>query len=326
MRGRRIGWILTTFALATAQGAFAQSADRMYRVGSILSLPPKSPDQIALRDLFEQVMREGGFEVGRNLTMERRYGRGEREQEERFAAELVEMKVDVIVAAGSSASLAAKRATNTIPIVMIAAANPERTGLVASLARPGGNVTGTSNVNMETNTKVYELVKEVLPQISRIGIFWNSDNPASAVAIKNEIPVVKSLGMTPVPLNVRTAADLEGAFETALRERVELLELHLSVASNARSILAFAAKHRLPVAGWPRITQGGALIGFGADTSEIVRQVAAMVVRILKGANPADMPVEQSTKVKLVINLKTANALGLTIPQSILLRADRVIE
>ena len=116
MRARRIVWILTTFVLATAQGAFAQSADRMYRVGSILSLPPKSPDQIALRDLFEQVMREGGFEVGRNLTMERRYGRGEREQEERFAAELVEMKVDVIVAAGSSASLAAKRATSTIQI------------------------------------------------------------------------------------------------------------------------------------------------------------------------------------------------------------------
>jgi putative ABC transport system substrate-binding protein len=224
MSGRRIVWILTAFALAAAPGAFAQSAGRMYRVGSILTLPPTSPNQIALRDLFEQVMREGGFEVGRNLTIDRRYSGGVPEQEARIAAEFVQMKVDVIVTAGSSTTLAAKRATSTIPIVMIAAANPERTGLVASLARPGGNVTGVSNLAIDVNAKVYELIKEALPQVSRVGIFWNSENPASAVAVKEEISVAKAFGMTPVPLDVRAAADLEPAFETVLRERVELLE------------------------------------------------------------------------------------------------------
>ena len=327
MSGRRIVWILTAFALAAAPGAFAQSPDRMYRVGSLLTLPPKSPDQIALRDLFEQVMREGGFEVGRNLTIDRRYSGGVPEQEARIAAEFVQMKVDVIVTAGSSTTLAAKRATSTIPIVMIAAANPERTGLVASLARPGGNVTGVSNLAIDVNAKVYELIKEALPQVSRVGIFWNSENPASAVAIKDEISVAKAFGMTPVPLDVRAAADLEPAFETVLRERVELLELHLAVQPNARSILEFAAKHRIPVAGvWPQITRGGALIGMGADLSEIVARAAAMTVKILNGADPAVMPVEQPTKLMLVLNLKAAKTLGLTIPQSVLLRADRVID
>jgi len=327
MNGRRTVWILTAFVLAAAQAAFAQSADRMYRIGSILTAPPKSPEQIALRDLFDQVMREGGFEVGRNLTIDRRYALGVREQEDRIAAEFVEMKVDLIVTAGSSTTLSAKRATSTIPILMIAAANPERTGLVASLSRPGGNVTGVSNLAFGINEKVYELVKEALPQISRIGIVWHSGNPASALAIKSEVPAVEALGMTAVPIDVRSAADLERAFETVLRERVELLAPQLAVASNARSILEFAAKHRIPVAGgWWSITRGGALIGLGADLSEIVGRAAAMSVKILNGADPAVMPVEQPTKVKLAINLKTAKALGLTIPQSILLRTDEVIE
>ena len=327
MTDRRILCFLAAFVLATAQGAFAQSPDRMYRVGSILTNPPKSPDQFALRDLFDRVMREGGFEVGRNLTIDRRYSGGDPEQEARLAAEFVEMKVDAIVTSGSSTTLAAKRATSTIPIVMIAAANPERTGLVASLARPGGNVTGVSNLAIDVNAKIYELVKEALPQVSRVGIFWKSDNPASAVAVKNDISVAKAFAMTPIPLDVRTAADLEPAFETVLRERVELFELHVAVASNARSILAFAAKHRIPVAGvWPQITRGGALIGMGADLSEIVERAAAMTVKILNGADPAVTPVEQPTKLKLAINLKTAKSLGLTIPQSVLLRADEVIE
>jgi len=327
MSGRRIVWILTAFVLAMAQGAFAQSADRMYRVGYILTAPPKGPEQIAMRERFAQVMREGGFEEGRNLTNERRYTYNVQEQEARFAAELVAMKVDLIVTAGSATTLAAKRATGTIPIVMIGAANPERTGLVASLARPGGNVTGVSNISMDVNAKLYELVKEALPQVSRVGIVWHSGNPASAMAVKNEIPVVEALGMTPVPIDVRTAADLEPAFETILRERVELLDLHLSVVANAQSILAFAAKHRIPVVGgWTSITRGGALIGLGADYAEIMGRVGAMVVKILKGADPAVMPVEQTTKTLLVINLKTATALGLTIPQSMLLRADGVIE
>jgi ABC-type uncharacterized transport system substrate-binding protein len=327
MSSRWIVWIVTAIVLAAAPCAFAQTADRVYRVGTIFTAPPKSPEQIALRELFTQVMREGGFEEGRNLTYERRYSHNVREQEERFAAEVVAMKVDLIVTSGSSTTLAAKRATSTIPIVMIAAANPERTGLVASLARPGGNVTGVSNLAIDVNAKVYELIKEALPQVSRVGIFWNSENPASAVAIKDEISVAKAFGMTPVPLDVRAAADLEPAFETALRERVELFELHLAVASNARSILQFAAAHRIPVAGvWPQITRGGALIGMGADLSEMVARAAAMTVKILKGADPAVTPVEQPTKLMLVVNLKAAKSLGLTIPQSVLLRADRVID
>jgi len=310
--------ILATLVLAAAQAAIAQTEGRVYRIGLIGSVVPSSPEYIAAMQAFDQAVREGGFEEGRNLTVARRYARGIREQEERVAAEFVESKVDLIVAVGSGSTLAAKRATSTIPIVMLGAANPERTGLVANLARPGGNVTGTSNINVELNAKVYELIKEALPQVSRVGILWNPGNPASVHAIGTEVPYVRSLGMTPIPLAVQTAADLDRAFEIALRERVELLELHLAVVTHFPRIFEFAAKHRLPVAGAgsKQIAQAGGLMSISGDVSEAIQRGALFVVKILKGANPGDLPVEQPTKTVLVINLKTANALGLTIPPS----------
>lgn len=328
MSGRRMAVILAASALALAQSAIAQTEGRAYRIGLIGSVAPSSREYIAAIEAFNRALREGGFEEGRNLAVERRYARGIHEQEERFAAEFVQRKVDLIVAVGSGTALAAKRATSTIPIVMLGAANPERTGLVASLGRPGGNVTGTSNINVDLNAKVYELIKEALPQVSRVGILWNPGNPASAHAIETEVPFVRSLGMTPIPLAVQTAADLDRAFEIALRERVELLEPHLAVASHFPRIFEFAATHRLPVAGGGAklIARAGGVMSLSGDPSEVFSRGALYVVKILKGANPGDLPVEQPTRTVLVINLKAANALGLSIPRSVVLRADEVIE
>jgi ABC-type uncharacterized transport system substrate-binding protein len=328
MNGRRIALILTASVLAVAQAAIAQTQGRVYRIGYLGWVAPNNPEYVAASEAFNQALREGGFEEGRNLKYERRYARGIREQEKRFAAEFVEMKVDLILAIGSGAALAAKRATSTIPIVMVSAANPERTGLVTNLARPGGNVTGTSNINVELNAKVYELIKEALPQVSRVGILWNPGNPASIYAIKTEVPLVRALGMTPIPIEMQTAADVDHAFEIALRERVELLELHLAVGTHFPRIFEFAAKHRLPVAGGgsKQIALRGGLMSLSGDSSDAMSRAALYVVKILKGANPGDLPVEQPTKTVLVINLKTANALGLAIPPSVLLKADELIE
>jgi putative ABC transport system substrate-binding protein len=328
MSGRRMAVMLAASVLAVAQPAIAQTEGRVYRIGYIGWVAPTSPEAIATVEVFRRGLREGGFEEGRNLKVERRYARGIHEQEERFAAEFVEMKVDLILAAGSGAALAAKRATSTIPIVMLGAANPERTGLVANLARPGGNVTGTSNLNVELNVKLYELVKEALPQVSRVGIPWNPGNPASVHAIKTEVEFVRALGMTPIPIGVQTAADLDRAFEVMLRERVDLLAPHLAVQTHFPRIFEFAAKHGLPVAGAgsKEIAQAGGLMSLSGDMSEALRRGALIVVKILKGANPGDVPVEQLTKTVLVINLKAAKALGLSIPRSVLLRADDVIE
>lgn len=328
MSGKRMAVILAASMLMVAQATVAQTEGRVYRIGFIGWVAPTSPEAIATVEVFRRGLREGGFEEGRNLKVERRYARGIREQEERFAAEFVEMKVDLILAAGSGAALAAKRATSTIPIVMLGAANPERTGLVANLARPGGNLTGTSNLNVDLNVKLYELVKEALPQVSRIGIPWNPGSPASAYAIKTEVAFVRAMGMTPVPIDMQTAADLDRAFEIALRERVELLAPHLAVQTHFPRIFEFAAKHRLPVAGagTKEFVRAGGLMSLSGDVSDSLRRGALIVVKILKGANPGDLPVEQITKTVLVINLKAANALGLSIPRSVLLRADEVIE
>ena len=326
--GRRMAVILAASVLAVAQAAIAQTEGRLYRIGFIGWVAPTSPEAIATVEVFRRGLREGGFEEGRNLTVERRYARGIREQEERFAAEFVEMKVDLIVAAGSGAALAAKRATSTIPIVMLGVADPERTGLVTNLARPGGNLTGTSNLNVDLNAKIYELAKEALPQVSRVGIFWNPGNPASAHAIAKEGPFIRALGMTPIPIEVQTAADLDRAFEMALRERVDLLGLHMAVLTHFPRIFEFAARHGLPVAGAgsKEIARAGGLMSLSGDVSDAVQRGALFVVKILKGANPGELPVEQPTKTALVINLKTAKALGLSIPRSVLLRADEVIE
>jgi putative ABC transport system substrate-binding protein len=239
------------------------------------------------------------------------------------------MKVDLIVVIDSVAARAAKQATNTIPIVMVAVANPEQQGLVASLARPGGNVTGMSN-NMvgDLGSKLLQILKDALPQRSRVAILWNPDNPASERGLKEtDVPTAKALGMEPIAVGVRSAADLERAFETVIRERADVLYPHLALWAHRARIQEFAVQHRRPTVVLAREwSQLGVLISYGPDFRDLFQRSAMYVAKILRGAKPADLPVEQPTKFELVINLKTAKALGLTIPQSILARADEIIQ
>src|SRR5262249_41683023 len=234
------------------------------------------------------------------------------------------------VASSSAAAHAAKQATTTIPIVMLGIANPERQGLVASLAHPGGNVTVTSNqAGGETSGKVLQVLRESLPKLSKLAIMWNSDNMASAISFRDgEAPAAKALGVSLVSLEVRGPGDFEHALTTIASERPDALWPHLNVALPFRArILEFASQNRLPTVAqsstWP---ESGGLLSYGADAADLLRRGGVQVAKILNGARPGDMPVEQPTKFELVINLKTAKALGLIIPPSVLARADQVIE
>lgn len=336
MTSGRAAYCLAILVIALAQAAFAQTAEKAYRIGWIGYTTPSRPEQRASHDTFRDSLRDQGFVEGRNLTIERRYVDGVTERNVQFAAEFVAMKVDVIVAEASVAARAAKEATRTIPIVMFFVTDPVRIGLVTSLARPGGNVTGMSNMLADLGAKTFQLMKEAVPHASRVGTFWNPDNPGSALGMKATLEFEareaqsqskSGLGLTTVPLAVRTAADLDAAFEQALRERVDVLVPHLTALPFYPRIAEFAAKHRLPVVAALRSTvEQGALLSVGIDSREQFRGAAVYVAKILKGASPADLPVEQPIEVAIYVNLKTARALGLTIPQTILLRADGVIE
>jgi putative ABC transport system substrate-binding protein len=245
-----------------------------------------------------------------------------------LAAELVRLNVNVILTATEPAIRAAKQATSTIPIVMAAAGDPVATGLVVSLARPGGNVTGLSNLGRELEGKRMELVKEVLPRVTRVALVWDPANRTLVVRLSETQAAARRLGLQLLSLEVRETADLKGAFETAVKEGAGALILTAPIASIHRnSIKELIARYRLPVIHDAREwMENGGLMAYGASNSDLFRRAATYVDKILKGARPGDLPIEQPTKFELVINLKTAKALGLTIPQSLLQRADQVIE
>lgn len=227
---RRIALILTFLILSTPFAAVAQPAGKGYRIGWLGFVTPSRPEELVSQEAFLQILREHGFVEGKNVTIERRYVDGRAERNAGFAAEFVGMKADLVLAVGSAAARAAKDATSTIPIVMVGVANPERQGLVANLARPGGNVTGMSNVEAEFGGKMLQTLKDALPQRSRVGILWNPDNPGSALSLREtDVPTTIALGMTAIPIEIRAPADVERAFEVALRERADVLYLHLAV-------------------------------------------------------------------------------------------------
>jgi putative tryptophan/tyrosine transport system substrate-binding protein len=306
----------------------AQQAGKVYRLGWFAISPPTNPEIQALHDAFLQELRAQGFVEGQNVRIERRYTEGREERATALAAELVSMKVDLIFATYSGLVRAAKEATSTIPIVMGAVANPERQGLVASLARPGGNITGTSSIGAESGAKLLQIAKDALPQRSRLAILWDPNLPISALTVREtEVPAATALGMPPILVGVRSLADLDPALDTIVRQRIDVLYPHGAMWPHRQQIVDFATKHRIPVVAAAREwTQIGGLISYGPDLRDGFRRSAMYVVKILRGANPADLPVEQATKFELLINLKTAKALGLTIPQSVLLRADQIIE
>jgi putative ABC transport system substrate-binding protein len=314
-------------AVVSPHAAEPQQAGKVYRIGW-LSIGPTSQPLQRLSEVFLQELRDHGFVEGQNVIIERRYSEGREDRHTAFVAEFKQLNVDLIVVASSAAAHAAKRATTTIPIVMLNVANPERQGLVVSLARPGGNVTGTSNQLGEVSGKMFQLLKEIMPKLAKLAVLWNPDNPGSALTFKeDQVPAAKALGVALVSLEVRGSEEVDRALTTIAAERPDALWVHIVAFPLRARFLEFAAMNRLPTVGqlsaWP---EAGGLLSYGPDPAELFRRGAAQAAKIFKGTRPADLPIEQATKFELVINLKTAKALGLTIPASLLARADQVLE
>jgi len=329
IRGVALVAVLAVSLLAAPLAADAQQAGKVPRIGFLgVTSPSDRPSHL---DAFRQRLRELGWVEGQNIVIDYRYAEGRVDRLPDLAAELVRLKVDLIVAsAGTQAATAAKNATETIPIVMIYVRDPVGTGLIASLARPGGNVTGVSgSAGLELFAKQLELLKETVPKIRRVAILSNPDNAYHQLAIREVNVAARSLGVQLQLLEARGPNEFDGAFAAMAKERVgALLVLSDAIFGSHRTRLAdLAARSRLPAAfGVRDDVEAGGLMSYGPSILDSYRQAATYVDRILRGAKPAELPVERPTKFELVINMKTAKALGLTIPQSVLLRADHVIE
>ena len=315
--------------LAAPLVAEGQQAGKVWRIG-ILS-PSTTPSETARRQSpLMQKLAELGYVENQNLIVEYRAAEGKIDRLPDLAVELVQMKVDAIFTTSSPGVQAARTATNVIPIVFTGVNDPVGLGLVASLARPGGNVTGVSTlIGGDLVAKQLQLLKEVIPRLSRIAILWNPTNPGSTAAMKDTEVVAPSLGVKIVPVAVGAPSDLNSAFSTIVRERAEALAVHPTTPmwEQRTQILGFAVKNRLPALSFAReFAQAGALMTYGPDLADHVRLAAVYLDKIFKGARPADLPVLQPTKFELVINLKTAKTLGLTIPPGMLAIADDVIE
>jgi putative ABC transport system substrate-binding protein len=316
-------------ALAWPLSARAQQpAGRAYRVG-YLTIASRE-QTLHLMKAFEEGLRSLGYRVGENVVIEYRFANGEMERLPANATDLVRLGVDIIVCGNNVNTVAAMKATTTIPIVMASSADPVSAGLVASLARPGGNVTGIAqDTGGEQHAKRLELLKDTLPKLSRMGILWNPDfalNQERLTSIREAAP---ALGLTLVPVEARGLDSLEQAFATIVRERAQMLAvLSDGVLFNCRGqIGVMALENRLPaIAAAREYAEAGLLLTYGIDLRGQFRQSAVFVDKIFKGAKPADLPVEQPTKFELVVNLKTAKALGIDVPPAILARADEVIE
>jgi putative ABC transport system substrate-binding protein len=305
-----------------------QPAGRVFRVG-YLTIASRE-QQLHLITAFEEGLRSLGYRVGENVVIEYRFADGELERLPALAADLVRLGVDVIVTGVNPNTVAAMKATATIPIVMTNSTDPIGSGLVASLARPGGNVTGfAADAGYEIFGKRLELLKETLPNLSRVGILWNPDFAPNLARLKSMRETTEALGLTLVPAEARRLDLLEQAFATMVRERAQaFVVLSDGVLFNCRGqITAMALRNRLPAASTQKeYAEAGLLLTYGVDFRDLFRRSAVFVDKIFKGAKPADLPVEQPTKFELVINLKTAKALGIIVPPTLLTRADEVIE
>jgi putative ABC transport system substrate-binding protein len=319
--------LLAAGALLTAPLAVqAQQPPKLAQVGVLRGGGPASD---AGFESFQQGLRELGYVEGQNIAILVRNAEGRAERLPELAGELVRLRVDVIVVQGNVSLVALKQATQTIPIVMANIGDPVGAGFVASLARPGGNITGLSNMAEGISTKWVELLKEVAPNAARLAVLWDPRNVAHT-SMWREIQVAgQALRVTPLAWEVRGPDDIERAFSAMGTERIGALIIlpHPVAGANQRQIVSLAAKHRLPaIYPFREFAEAGCLMSYGPNNADLWRRAAEYVDKILKGAKSADLSVEQPTKFELVINLKTARALGITIPQSVLLRADRVIE
>jgi putative ABC transport system substrate-binding protein len=313
--------------LALPVAARAQQTKKVWRIGYLSSGDPASDS--ARAEGIRLALRERGYIEGQNIAIQYRYGEGKQERYPELAAELVRLKVDIIVVAGGAGMVrAAKNATKTIPIVMVGAgADPVEAGLIKSLARPGGNVTGITNLARDLGGKRLELLKEAVPKLVRVAVLYD---PARGVEVKEDLPVAaRALKLTVQPWEVRSADDFDRVFAALNKQRPDglyVLPAPLMVI-NQKRIVGFALKSRLPSMYSDReAVEVGGLMYYGADTAESYRRVAYFVDRILKGAKPEDLPVEQPMRFEFVINLKTAKQIGLTLPQWTLMKATKVIQ
>jgi putative ABC transport system substrate-binding protein len=317
---------VATGMIAAPLAASAQTTTTIRRIGVLSADEPLS--QAELQQEYAP-LRALGWVVGQNLLVERRYAYRRVERLRLLAEELVRLKVEIIVTDGTTATLAAKNATTTIPIIMHAVGDPVRSGLVASLAQPGGNITGISIVAPELDGKRLSLLRELLPGMQRVGVLELSTNPYYRDARKEFEQTCRSLGLQPIIIEVAAAVDLENAIAELARRRVQALFVHPDdlFYSNRVPIVSAALKYALPTLSMAKEwLEAGALVTYAASDAEIDRRYAAFVDRVLRGAKPADLPIEQPTVFELGINLKTAKALGISVPQSLLLRADQVIQ
>jgi putative ABC transport system substrate-binding protein len=315
--------------LTAPLAAQAQPAGKVWRIGYLTSGFRSEPGSNPNLDQFIQKLRELGYVDGRNITLDIRYAEGRTERFPALAAELVDRKVDVLVAASTPGALAAKQATSTIPIVMLAVGEPLAVKLVDSLAHPGGNVTGLSLVAPELAAKRLDLLKQALQKLARVTVLWNAANQGMHARFKETQLAAQSLGVALQSVTVHSPDDFEAVFSTLTKDRPEgLLVLADTVTlGNRQRTIEFAARNRVPTIYEARMfVDGGGLMSYGVDFADHSRRAAVYVDKILKGARPADLPVEQPTKFELVINMRAAKALGLTIPSSLLLRADEVIQ
>ncbi len=326
MTTRRHFVILALGALAVPLAAIAQQAGKVWRVG-FLGAGSASSWKSRI-DALREGLRDHGYVEGKNLVIDFRWADEYYDRLPALAAELIRLKVDVLLTHGTPGSRAAKQATTTIPIVMVLVGDPVSTGLVASLARPGGNLTGSTFFSHELAAKRIELLKEVLPRIRRMAVLVNPDNPASDLALGSMQGTAKALGMDLQRFGVRGLAELADALALVAKRGFEAVAIYEEgmLNSNLGRIAELAAGQRIPSIGSALFADAGGMMGYGINNPEFYRRAAYFVDKILKGTRPMDLPIERPTKFELVINMKTAKALGITIPQSILVRADRVIE
>ena len=323
MNRRRFLSTVSASLLAAPLAAEAQRA----RVPQVGVLSPGAPGASPLLAAFQRGLRDLGYIEGQNIVLEYRFAATQLERLPALAAELVERRVDVIFAINLTAAQAAVNATKTIPIVFTWVADPGV--LVKNLGRPDGNVTGLSSFATELSRKRLELLKAAVPGVSRVAVLWNSANPVAASIARDMEGASTQLGVRLYPISVGSAGELQEAFKVAARERAGALFVieEATLLPHRARILSLAELHRLPAASQYRaFAEDGGLLSYGPDLPDLFRRAGTYVDRILRGARPADLPVEQPTKFELVINLKTAKALGLTIPRSLLSRADHVIE
>ena len=319
-----IGGVVSAL-LAAPLAAHAQQAGKVFRIGILEAIP--AAQNAANLDALRKGLRELGYVEGRNLIIEYRSADGRAERFPELASELVRLKADLIVTRGTPAARAAKGATATIPVVMATMGDPR--AMVASFARPGGNITGVTTFSTELTAKRIELLKELVPNLSRVALLHNMGNPAAPPEWEETKTAARSLGLQAELLDVRSEGDLGRAFERAVRQRVNALLIGADGLTqlHQQMIVDLVARNRL-AASYParEFVEAGGLIAYAVNYPDLYFRFASFVDRIFKGAKPAELPVEQPTKFELAINLKTARALGLTIPQSLLVRADEVIQ